>query len=176
MKRVAVNIEKMPPTHLLHYMSEKQYPSLNKLIDQITVDLKAAIQENASAYPFLYQVEREFIKMAALVRKQISKNVRILFPFIDNAWEEGTMDREIIQSLEIEKADLHAQHIRIEMHLATVAEMRQRLKPGIYSSPVLKTVLAELRNLERQLRLQFYIEDELLLPKFKLNCPSRTRG
>ncbi|MFI5148159.1 MAG: hypothetical protein ACHQRM_00385 [Bacteroidia bacterium] len=169
MKRAEEHIKKLPPPRLLNYMSERQYPALNKLIDRISAHLEAVIRKEAPVYPFLFEIEKEFMKITVLVRKQINKNTQILFPFIDNAWEEGAKDTEIIHSLELERADLQADHHRIETHLSCVTEIRQRIKPGIRQSSKLKMLLSELTLLDKELHWQFNAEDKLLFPK-----PSKT--
>jgi iron-sulfur cluster repair protein YtfE (RIC family) len=168
MKHTAFHFEKMSPVELMGYLSEKHYPIVVNLLEGTEIHLSTAVKTNEIVYPFLPEMEKEFRKLSTLTRRQINKNTRILFPFIDNALEQGKNNcNDLYSVLEIETEELHTQHIKMRTSLANMAALSYGFKPGMGSSETMKVAFSELHTFEQQLYRQFYVEDVLLVPKVK---------
>ncbi len=155
----------MAPSEIIHFLTDKHYPALIQLAEQLNIHLPASVKVNTSAHLPLDEIEKEYRKLVSLVKGQIKKHTRILFPFLDNVLEDGKVPSEVLSDLEIEISEIHTRHMQMRTHLAMLSSLSNNYTPGPNSSESMKVAFAELHSLELQLYRLFYIEDVLLLPK-----------
>jgi iron-sulfur cluster repair protein YtfE (RIC family) len=165
MKHDVLNFRKMSPSDLMLFLSKKHYPSLTHLFDRLGLRLPSAVRVNGSQHPSLHLLEDEYWKLETIVANQIKKNIRILFPFIDNLLEEPVHNAEGIAALEFELQEIHDRHMEIRLYLANLSELSHGFDAGINSSESMKITFSELHSLEQLLYRQFYLEDVLLMTK-----------
>jgi iron-sulfur cluster repair protein YtfE (RIC family) len=135
------------------------------LFDTAGLRLSSAVIVNAPEYPFLLLMEKECRKLESLVRNQIRKNVRILFPFIDNVLEENIHNAEVLYALEFEMHEIHDRHMEMRTCLANLSGWSHGFHTGPDCSESMKVVFSELHSLEQHLYRLFYLEDVLLFPQ-----------
>jgi iron-sulfur cluster repair protein YtfE (RIC family) len=155
----------MSPSQLMHFLTEKHYPSVLHLFERVGMRMPSIVKVNAKQFPSLHLLEEEYRKLDATAGNQIKKNIRILFPFIDNLLEEPIHNSEAISALEFELQDIHDRHMEIRLYLANLSELSHGFNAGLNSSESMKVTFSELHSLEQLLYRQFYLEDVLLMTK-----------
>jgi iron-sulfur cluster repair protein YtfE (RIC family) len=165
MKHDALNFRNMSPTEIMHFLSWKHFPAIEHLIEQINVHLATTAKVNTSSDLPLRAMENEYRELALLVKNQMRKQGRILFPFIDNVLEDEKNNMDVLSDLEFEMSEVYSSHMQMRNYLANLSALSNGFKPGLNSSETMKVTFSELHSLEQQLYRQFYLEDVLLLPK-----------
>ena len=156
-----------PLDAICNVIVDRYHAGLHRTLPRIRDSLRALTA--SSPTPKLHSISVAFGELAARIEEHLAKEENLLFPAIESlsmAAREGSGRPPLAFATVLHPIRMmEAEHVRIEAALDRLREAARTLAEPDASLPTWRTCMAELAQLDTDLREHHRTEDELLFPR-----------